>query len=484
MRFPWFLVWVLTLFLISCDQEEQSSTAKSPETLYSCIDCHELHLDSNHSLPCTSCHDGEEQAASAKLAHKDIVAHPAHPDHMAKSCGNCHADKVRDIETAIHFTLANMVNTVRSAYGAAAPLKTFLETPEVDEPSSKLELADDLLRRRCFRCHLYSQGDDYPAVHHGTGCAACHLNYYDGKLSSHAFSPPTDRQCLSCHYGNYVGADYYGRFEHDFNNEYRTPYTTKEDFFRPYGVEFHPLQADIHRTAGMICIDCHTGPELMSGNGEHPTCVQCHDESLLVKTSQAEFSLQSEPNSRRFTIKLHDGTEKILPLMEDPAHNQHDTPVDCQACHAQWAFDDHQKSYLRSDIDEYNEWSLLSVQGSSEVEHLIDNNTDFNKTELPPATTDKLTGTLQTGIWYKGYTMRRWENIPLSIVDGKITTVRPLLDIYLSWLDEDEVVRFDSVAPSDGAEVYRPYVPHTTGHAGIFYRKQINKILHSDSTEK
>ena len=42
-------------------------------------------------------------------------------------------------------------------------------------------------------------------------------------MQSHAFSTPTDKQCLSCHYGNYVGGDYYGRYEHDFTGNTAPP---------------------------------------------------------------------------------------------------------------------------------------------------------------------------------------------------------------------------------------------------------------------
>ena len=78
--------------------------------------------------------------------------------------------------------------------------------------------------------------------------------------------------------------------------------------------------------------------------------------------------------------------------------------------------------------------------------------------------------------------MRRWENIILGRDDqGNITTMRPVLDYFLSWIDEEETVRFDSVnslAPNMGL---RPYVPHTTGPAGLFYKERIEQFL---STER
>jgi len=294
------------------------------------------------------------------------------------------------------------------------------------------------------------------------------------------FSSRSRRQCLSCHYGNYVGADYYGRFEHDFNVEYRTPYTTKEDFFRPYGVEYHQLQADIHQRAGMICIDCHSGRELMTSTGGPPSCRQCHDQAELQSNSLPQIASRATNGGSEFILQLHDGSEKILPIMKNQAHTAYAIEIDCQVCHAQWSYVDTGKNYLRSDVDEYDAWSSLTVQGSSEVEHLLDNNLDFEQTELPPKTSDGISGNEEDGIWYKGYVTRRWENILIGKVAGRLTTVRPMLDLSISWVDEDGEVRFDAVSPPVAKNPFLPYTPHTTGHAGLFYRNRLNGFLETN----
>ena len=225
----------------------------------SCIECHNFKLDEPHSFTCTTCHQGNSRSRDKDVAHNKMMSLPSHPDNMVEACGSCHSDSVDNIIHSLHFTLSGSTNLFRKAFGAEEDITTFLDTPQIDDPDSILDLADDLLRRRCFRCHPYTKGDDYPAVSRGTGCASCHLAFSDGKLVSHTFQSPTDDQCLSCHYGNYVGSDYYGRFEHDFNDEYRTPYTTSEKHFRPFGVEYHELKPDIHQLRGMVCIDCHKG---------------------------------------------------------------------------------------------------------------------------------------------------------------------------------------------------------------------------------
>jgi hypothetical protein len=81
--------------------------------------------------------------------------------------------------------------------------------------------------------------------------------------------------------------------------------------------------------------------------------------------------------------------------------------------------------------------------------------------------------------------MRRWENVLLGRdTDGTITTVRPMLDFSLSWIDEDEEIRFDSVFPRSNPQGLRPYTPHTTGPAGLFYNDRIRYFLDNEKMLK
>lgn len=461
---------ILLIPFLSCCTEEHRPT----EQLRQCIDCHAVQLDRHHQLPCTSCHLGDNAAKDKDGAHAQLLPHPAHPDSMQQICGPCHAQLVAEVVGSAHFTLQNSTNLFREAFGAKDKLTSFLDTPRTTAPATILDLADDLLHRRCFKCHPYSQGDNYPATTHGTGCASCHLTFAEGRLMSHTFQKPQDAQCLSCHYGNYVGADYYGRFEHDFNAEYRTPFTTTDSHFRPYGVEYHPLLPDIHQQKGMVCLDCHFGRELMGKAGGKPSCQGCHQSTELAKT----LPNRVEKRHEGFILHAVDGKEHPIPQLHHPAHFEQGQAITCQACHAQWTFNDFGKHFLRSDTDDLSPWTLLATQGNSEIEVIVENNIDFGKTELPARMTDTLTGESQPGLWFKGYTMRRWET-PLLGRDesGAITTMRPLLDWSLSWIDEEETVRFDSVTPENTKQILHPYMPHTTGSAGIFYRQRINHFL-------
>ncbi len=463
------LIFLLVILSGCTDKDQQKKVA-----IKQCTDCHEVHTDSNHQLSCTSCHKGNNQASDKTSAHLGYVPFPAHPNHFTDSCGGCHAQVVKKIVSTDHFTLANSTNMFREIFGAKNKLSSFRQTPKKNDPKNVLELADDLLRRRCFRCHLYSPGDNYPAVVHGTGCAACHMAFVDGKPASHSWQRPGDEQCLSCHYGNYVGFDYYGRFEHDFNVEYRTPYTTTEKHSRPYGVEYHQLKADIHQLRGMLCIDCHTGRELMEAGGEKPSCKKCHQLEELQRSLPALVIIQQD----FFILHGRNGKDHTIPVMQHPAHKEQGGNVNCQVCHAQWTFNDFGNHFLRSDTDDADIWANLSVQGNFEVEKIIDNNNDFNKTELPVEMTDKITDEPEVGLWHKGFTMRRWETVLLGRDnEGNIATMRPILDYKLSWIDEDENVRFDSISSKAPNMGFRSYVPHTTGPAGLFYQERIAQFL-------
>ncbi|MBU0943048.1 MAG: hypothetical protein KJ804_13855 [Proteobacteria bacterium] len=482
----------LTILLSSCSAEheepqtdgsEQSQTSQhGPEN--GCRSCHLMTLDTSHNLPCTTCHAGVDERKEKDTSHEGLIARPAHPDAMEKSCGPCHQEQVENSLHSLHFTLQKEINQVRLAFGATDPLKALTDIPVVQYPQTILELTDDLLRRRCLRCHPYSSGDRYPAVARGTGCAACHLQFYEGKMVSHSFlETPGDSQCLQCHYGNWVGYDYYGRYEHDMNDEYRTPYTTRNDYFRPFGVEFHQLVPDVHQQKGMVCVDCHSGNQLMGKEEQGLSCAGCHSREKL----QSE-SLPANVSEKENGYVLLSANEKRLheiPLLNHPAHDLYGKNVSCQVCHAQWAFNDQQTHLLRSDITDYDPFARLTVQGSSEVEKLLNNNLDFDAEELPHGMTDKISGEFRTGVWYKGFVTRRWESILLGRDEsGRIRVMRPLLDLHLSWIDEDEEVQFDAVPSSAANGGMAPYVPHTTGKAGIFYKERLDNFVRSERMSK
>ena len=97
---------------------------------------------------------------------------------------------------------------------------------------------------------------------------------------------------------------------------------------------------------------------------------------------------------------------------------------------------------------------------------------------------NKFTGEDVVGIWFRGFGERRWEQVLLDKDDaGVVTTVRPIVDLRVSWIDEDEVSRFDNLEPAGGIKRSRPYAPHTIGKAGLFYEARIRPYLSRKETD-
>ena len=482
--FIWLLLVASLLPLLggchrSDDQAAPSATVATPPAkpvVRGCKGCHPMTLDAAHSFSCATCHGGDETASDGKAAHAGLIPHPAHPDRMQTTCGRCHGRQTSEAAQSRHFTLAGEINSVRRAFGATTDLKSPLEIPVTEPPTTPLALADDLLRRRCLRCHPYHPGDPYPETRHGTGCAACHLDFGNGVLTSHAFvRSPGDGQCLHCHSGNRVGADYYGRFQRDFAWEFRTPYRTDNAQRRPYGVEDHQLRPDVHHLAGIGCIDCHPGARLMGGGHASPTppltCGGCHAWRPGQPPPAANLIVDGK---RLLLVTKRDQRQLVVPAMQDPAHRAFGAKATCVACHAQWSFNDRATHLLRQDSDDYEPWSLLTVQGSHEVELQLENNLAGEGDDSDPSMVDKFSGARRPGLWLKGFELRRWEEIPLCRDnDGRLTVCRPSLDLHLSYVNDQGEVLFDAVAPTPSTRTLRPYTPHTIGKAGAHYRQRL-----------
>lgn len=449
----------------------QADKDKRPQS--SCRSCHErVKLDQQHALPCIDCHNGHPEETDKERAHANLVALPSQPALANIPCAPCHPRQTEQASRSFHYTLTNKINAIRLHFSSQARINTPLALPKPTAPfASSAELADDMLRRRCLRCHVYSKGDAYEATSHGTGCAACHLPLQKNSPQDHRFSKPTDNQCLSCHYGNHVGNDYYGQYEHDYNWEYRTPYSVKGYSPRPFGVETHDLAPDIHQQRGLGCLDCHR--EAGHSKQAPPRCATCHawkpgmpipaQDNLSVRDGALVLSSSTSG-------KLHP-----VPPMRHPAHQRYSGRVACQVCHGQWSFNDSTTHLLLAMHDDLELWERLTVQGSSEVEQTLERHlaaTSANGLTMR----DGLTGESRPGIWLQGFGQRRWEQMIIKKDrDGQIKVFRPLLDLRLSMTASDGQVLFENIKGQDDG--LRPYTPHTTGPAGLFYLDRFQHLL-------
>ncbi len=470
------------ILLIGCRETAQEEHADYNEISRECLGCHRLDFDANHRLDCLVCHQESRKDAVSAEDHPAVLSRPAHPDYAMQVCVDCHAEEIEMVSDNGHYTLSDHIDLTRRAFGDAAdePVPAApADLNSYEEPATVSELVDDLLSRRCLRCHVYTPGDNFSSVLHGTGCAACHLSFERGRMISHQFTAkPADDRCLSCHYGNHVGYDYHGLFEHDYNDEYRTPYFADTENLRPYGVEARQLEPDIHQQAGMACIDCHTQLNVM-GSAASPECIDCH---RTAGGAESSSPAESSSDEAIFTSSVS-AQEFAAPLLKHQAHRQYGERFSCQACHARWTYNDGPTHLLRIDHEDFYDYDKLGLDGSSEVLTIISSHIGDNGAYLEPVMSNKFSGIEERGIWLKGYGERRWESVQLVEDDaGQVTTGRPILDLRLSWIDTYEEVRFDNIEPLDGTTRLRPYAAHTIGKAGLFYEERIRPFL--ESTEK
>ena len=223
-------------------------------------------------------------------AHAGLIRDPGDLAVVDKTCGKCHPEVVNQVTRSPMALAAGMINRVRFAFGGQnEPSATYATVcvdkfKEVPLWSASSNLGDDLLRRSCLRCHLYTEGSDRWGEKRGRGCSACHYPRGNGlKTDScpHVIVRSAGMTaCLKCHNSNHVGADFVGLYEKDFGQGFVSPFVEGRAPARIYGAEQHRLIPDIHYQKGMECMDCHT-LESVHGSGHGQGATTDHGEDLL-----------------------------------------------------------------------------------------------------------------------------------------------------------------------------------------------------------
>ncbi|MEN8191009.1 MAG: hypothetical protein ABFS19_14275 [Thermodesulfobacteriota bacterium] len=308
-------------------------------------------------------------------------------------------------------------------------------------------------------------------------------------------------QCVRCHSGNRVGTEYIGLFEHDFEKMYRSPRYKWNAPPAPYGIDHHTLMPDIHYKAGLACIDCHTGSEMM-GDGKtyaaahqatEVTCDTCHGTTdapaktaALAKGDAALAAANANPNfdakegdmvavtakgTKLSNVKKTDKgmvlTSKVtgkahpIPQLKDmekqPVAHQvgnHMANMQCSACHSGWASLDFGTHLMREDYPSYKKWKrwrepdpqtlklLYATLGSNVGDKMVTPDRKFKgaKKDAWPAAEemDLLNGEKTTGIWFGSMTMRNWEDVILGKnANGKVSMFRPQYQYFISHIGPD-----------------------------------------------
>jgi len=427
-----------------------------------CLKCHEgiEMLDEKHDFPCERCHLLPEHRRGTLKSHEMIIRYPASSSHAEIFCKSCHRKELSDLRNSLHCTLAGMVNQTRYLWGAQPDpttrygagnhesLKALPPTPAVIQTPA--DLADDFLRRRCLYCHLDTVPPQERGFYRGLGCAACHILYENdgvcrgndpaikgkkGYPKEHRFCKPIPvRQCLHCHNGPRIGADYEGRFEHDYHQSYRAPVQNGLLPEQIYLADHHRLIPDIHCERGLTCTDCHSKGDVMgrgklAGRSAEAVAVRCRD----CHTPETSVTAHSIPQMKR---------------------------VGCVSCHSAWGFTDYGFSVLRDDRSDLSQWAAWRLQGDNAVARCFDEQGRFTGNDSG------------SGVWFAGWRFRRWEFLTLGVdSQDRIVPFRPRYQYLVSFVDKAGRVISDSVVPQRGDNsgagwAFMPFYPHTVRKHG------------------
>lgn len=209
------------------------------------------------------------------------------------------------------------------------------------------ELAGELYRKFCSRCHLARADEEPDAAGHPSGCAACHFPFGDGDVyagmdpsmkgkgphsATHAMAGlPSMEACERCHHrSGRTSLSYRGL--QDGNNAL---VPTREGLPGPVGGTegrtFTHIAPDVHFAAGMECIDCHTSREIMGDGYAHADmaaqleirCEDCHG-GPGERPRFAEVTRESESpmrESRQYARPVRIGARVALTAKGRPYSN-------------------------------------------------------------------------------------------------------------------------------------------------------------------
>jgi hypothetical protein len=315
-----------------------------------CGSCHSgLESVSASHHGCTVCHGGDATARGKGAAHQGLrgSANPASPADWEQSCGACHRYQLERVKTTIMQTNAGMIGNIRLTWeggtdGRYAAVAGDHFTPDGRpvkyESVAELDnLAGELYRKFCSRCHIgTTNADSYGAIH-GAGCGACHFPWSEdgvyrggdktmagkaGHSASHAMTAlPGTEVCARCHSrSGRIAFSFQGLYD---GNNGLVPTSRGEPgpVMTSGARNLTHIQPDIHAASGMECIDCHTSRDVMGDGYAYDTmyrqteiaCEDCHGSGSRPPVSgeirgEADEALRE---ARHYRQPLHPGM-KVL----------------------------------------------------------------------------------------------------------------------------------------------------------------------------
>lgn len=495
------------------------------------------------NLPSASgAHHNQEGQSNRACGPEGLLADPPDLTGPAYDCDRCHAEQSGWVKRSLMTTASGIINQTRFLWGAqpdagpryaAAAIEGRQLLPTFAASGA---LVDDLLRRRCLGCHLGALGPN-PAqgaqdeTKRVSPCVACHILTGSETIAADQKLPgvgdkvrsprvttaiPTS-QCLHCHRGNYVGADYAGLFERDYSTSYNFETKNPEIVPHLYSHSSHFLLPDVHYERGLHCLDCHPVEEIMGDGTSHAQsqdqvgvrCTDCHGrpgqpprrrrvttadrralraaranphydlkpgQKVLVTSKGQLLTNTREEKGKFLLVSKVDGKEHEIPLLARAGPNTgpldhripgHLNKLECATCHAAWTFQDLGLHLVRLDAADYEPWLWLTQQGDPQVQRVL-----LQELAKPPAqrnlpsSFDYLTGRTSPGLWLAGYSERRWEGLIMGLNSrGLVSPFRPQYQYWLSRVDPAGRVLLDSATPTTAAGrpalAWNPYAPHT-----------------------
>jgi hypothetical protein len=302
----------------------------------SCLDCHEdkQHGQKDfHRIACTTCHAGDASSRSESEAHSDLIAFPGNLSNVDQTCGQCHAEQTQGVHQHIMTTARGMVATTRHVLG------------DPDDGASINELgtglSDSLLRKLCAGCHLGRDRTQHShsTLNRGGGCLACHLDEYPESGHIRLTKKVSDARCFGCHSRSArISLNYAGLAEIDADG----PGDANKKARLPDGRLVLIRESDVHHQAGMACIDCHSGNQLMGTGSPHAQtgieCMDCHQARNEAPLPTLPTNIQ-ESEDTRILVSRVTGNRMEIPTFQAASHplNQEHARLGCDACHTQWA---------------------------------------------------------------------------------------------------------------------------------------------------
>lgn len=279
----------------------------------SCLACHRgLEHASRSHQGCIDCHGGNPAAHQKQEAHAGMrgPGNPTAPETWEEACGRCHRYQLERVRATIMQTNIGMIGNIQQSWEGEDGRTYSAQGGRSHDPGGRPvayeavadqdNLSGELYRKFCSRCHLgIANGESYSAAH-AAGCAACHFPWNDtatyegrdssmtgkaGHSASHAMTPlPDTRVCARCHNrSGRIAFSYQGLYDGN-NGLVPTKGGEGGPVMSSGARNLVHITPDVHFSAGMECIDCHTSRDVMGDGFAYRTmyqqteiaCEDCH----------------------------------------------------------------------------------------------------------------------------------------------------------------------------------------------------------------